>query len=188
MALSGCAALIYEVVWFQLLSFVIGVSAVSLGVLLATFLGGLFGGSLLLARLISPARAPLRVYALLELGVGLCGAVALYAIPVIGTFYSVSTGSGSADLTLRVLVTGICLLPPTLLMGATLPAIGRCVHTTREGAAWVGGFYAANIGGGVLGSVLAGFYLLRVYDVSVATFVAVAINVVIAASAHWLSR
>ena len=102
MALSGCAALIYEVVWFQLLSFVIGVSAVSLGVLLATFLGGLFGGSLLLARLISPARAPLRVYALLELGVGLCGAVALYAIPVIGTFSSVSTGSGSADLTLRV--------------------------------------------------------------------------------------
>ena len=44
---SGCAALVYEVVWFQFLQLVIGVSAVSLGVLLGTFMGGLFLGSLL---------------------------------------------------------------------------------------------------------------------------------------------
>ncbi len=37
---SGCAALIYEIVWFQLLQLVIGSSAVSLGVLLGTFMGG----------------------------------------------------------------------------------------------------------------------------------------------------
>ena len=47
---SGCAALIYEVVWFQLLQLVIGSSAVSLGVLLGTFMGGMCLGSLLLPR------------------------------------------------------------------------------------------------------------------------------------------
>ena len=47
---SGCAALIYEVVWFQLLQLVIGSSAVSMGVLLGTFMGGMCLGSFLLPR------------------------------------------------------------------------------------------------------------------------------------------
>ena len=54
---SGCAALIYEVVWFQLLQLVIGSSAVSLAVLLGTFMGGMCLGSFLLPRYISRARA-----------------------------------------------------------------------------------------------------------------------------------
>src|SRR4051794_14488795 len=70
---SGCAALIYEIVWFQLLQLVIGSSAVSLGVLLGTYMGGMCLGSLLLPRLIAPEQHPLRVYALLELGIGACG-------------------------------------------------------------------------------------------------------------------
>ena len=53
---SGCAALIYEIVWFQLLQLVIGSSSISLGILLGTFMGGMCLGSLLLPRLIS-ARA-----------------------------------------------------------------------------------------------------------------------------------
>ena len=57
---SGCAALIYEVVWFQLLQLVIGSSAVSLGVLLGTFMGGMCLGSLLLPRWIRRAHHPLQ--------------------------------------------------------------------------------------------------------------------------------
>ena len=54
---SGCAALIYEVVWFQLLQLVIGSSAVSLGVLLGTFMGGMCLGSILLPRRIGAVPA-----------------------------------------------------------------------------------------------------------------------------------
>ena len=36
-AASGCSALIYEIVWYQLLQLAIGSTAVSLGILLATF-------------------------------------------------------------------------------------------------------------------------------------------------------
>src|SRR6267154_1952960 len=96
---SGCAALIYEIVWFQLLQLVIGSSAISLGILLGTFMGGMCLGSLLLPR----------------------------------------------------------LLPPTILMGATLPAISRWVRATPEGISWLGFFYGGNIAGGVFGSIAAGF-------------------------------
>jgi len=55
---SGCSALIYEIVWYQLLQLVIGSTAVSLGVLLATFMGGLCLGSLLLPRFLSSSAIP----------------------------------------------------------------------------------------------------------------------------------
>jgi spermidine synthase len=38
LAASGCAALIYEIIWFQLLQLVIGSSAISLGLLLAAYM------------------------------------------------------------------------------------------------------------------------------------------------------
>ena len=68
---SGLAALIYEIVWFQLLEFIIGSTATSLAVLLGTFMGGMCLGSLAFARIIAASFHPLRVYAALELGIGL---------------------------------------------------------------------------------------------------------------------
>src|ERR1019366_8469682 len=90
---SGCAALIYEIVWFQLVQLVIGSSAVSLGVLLGTFMGGMCLGSLLLPRLISTGQHPLRVYGLLELGIGAMGLILLYAMPPVGGVYIAAAGS-----------------------------------------------------------------------------------------------
>src|SRR6266404_8845365 len=177
---SGSAALIYEIVWLQLLQLVIGSSAVSLGVLLGTFMGGMCLGSLLLPRVVSARHHPLRVYAALELGIGLIGLLILWGMPLIGGIYTAWAGPGVAGLFVRGIVAAICLLPPTFLMGATLPAVARWVETTPEGVSWLGFFYGGNIGGAVLGSLLAGFYLLRVYDLNVATFVAIVINVAVA--------
>src|SRR5258706_3196880 len=84
---SGCAALIYEIVWFQLLELVIGSSGISLGLLLASYMGGLCLGSALCARFISTREHPLRVYALLELGIAIFGIVALFATPLVGLAY-----------------------------------------------------------------------------------------------------
>ena len=180
---SGCAALVYEIVWFQLLQMVIGSSAVSLGILLGTFMGGMCLGSLLMPRLISPHQHPMRVYAFLELGIGVLGLVILVAIPLVRGVYTAWAGTGSIGIILRAFAAGICLLPPTMLMGATLPAISRWVKATPEGISWLGFFYGGNIAGGVVGSLLAGFYLLRVYDVLIATLVAVALNAAVAAVA-----
>src|SRR5215813_4776769 len=176
---SGCAALIYEIVWFQLLQMVIGSSAISLGILLGTFMGGMCVGSLLLPRLISAREHPMRVYAYLELGIGALGVLMLGAMPLVGSVYMKWAGTGTPGIVLRGIAAGICLLPPTVLMGATLPAISRWVKATPEGVSWLGFFYGGNIAGGVAGSLTAGFYLLRVYDVMIATFVAVALNVLV---------
>ena len=70
---SGCAALIYEVVWMQLLSLIVGSNAISMGVILGTFMGGMCLGSLLLSKYVKRSEHPLRVYALLELGIGVFG-------------------------------------------------------------------------------------------------------------------
>ena len=186
---SGCAALIYEVVWFQLLQLVIGSSAVSMGVLLGTFMGGMCLGSYLLPRLIGRNEHPLRVYAFLELGIGLFGLLILFGMPLLnGLYVTVSGGAGIVGILMRGLAAAICLLPPTLLMGATLPAISRWVESTPEGVSWLGFFYGGNIGGGVLGSLLAGFYLLRVYDLGIATYVAIALNVSVAVLALLIAR
>ncbi len=177
---SGCAALIYEVVWLQLLQLVLGSSAVSLGVLLGTFMGGMCLGSLLLPRLVSAGCHPLRVYALLELGIGAIGLGILFAIPYVDQVYSQHAGYGLAGLLSRAAAAAVCLLPPTVLMGATLPAVARWVRTTPRGVSWLGFFYGGNIAGAVFGCLLAGFYLLRVHDMATAVYVAAALNAAVA--------
>src|SRR4051812_38392543 len=174
---SGCSALIYEIVWYQLLQLVIGSSAISLGVLLATFMGGLCAGSLALPRLKwARGQHPMRVYAKVEFGIALFGILVLFGMPLVDGVYSAAVGHGLPAILLRALVCALCLIPPTFLMGASLPAAARWIETSPEGVSWMGMLYGANTGGAVLGCLLAGFYLLREFDMGTATFAAAAIN------------
>jgi spermidine synthase len=158
---SGIAALIYEVVWFQLLELSLGSTTVSLSVILATFMGGMCAGSLLLPRLVSSRFHSLRVYAAIEIGIG-----------VLAIF--------QPGFLLRGGLAAACLLPPTLLMGATLPALAR---SAARGASALGLVYAVNLAGAVFGSLLSGFYLLRHYDTNTATYIAAALNTILGAAA-----
>jgi spermidine synthase len=185
---SGCAALIYEIVWFQLLELVIGSSAVSVGVLLGTYMGGMCLGSLGLSRFVRASAHPLRVYALLEIGIGACGLLMLVAMPFVQNVYTAVVGYGLPGLVLRGFFAALCLLPPTILMGATLPAAARWVSKTPGGVAWLGYFYGANTLGAVLGCVLAGFVLLRVFDMPTASYVAAGLNAGVALVALALAR
>ena len=185
---SGCAALIYEIVWFQLLSLIIGSSAISMGVLLGTFMGGMCIGSLFLSKYISRKQHPLRVYAILEAAIAVFGLLVLWGMPYAGGLYFAIAVHGMSGLLVRGLFCAICLLPPTILMGATLPAIARWVETTPQGVAWLGFFYGGNIAGAVFGCLLAGFYLLRVHDMGVATYVAVAIDIAVALASLALAK
>ena len=184
---SGCAALIYEVVWFHLLRLVIGASAISLAIVLTSYMGGMCLGSLAFPRWVSPDRPPLRVYAYLEAAIAAFGIALLVLLPLIGKLYLAIVGHGALGLILRAVVCLLCLLPPTILMGATLPAIARCLDTTRSEMSQLGLLYMANLAGGVFGCLLAGFYLLRLYDGTVATLFAVSLNAGVAAVAFSIS-
>src|SRR6202166_2724267 len=124
---SGCTALIYEVVWYQLLQLAIGSTAVSLGVLLATFMGGLCIGSLALPRILKGTgsfwRHPFRTYAAIEFSIGVLGLIELFLIPLVGQAYLTGLQAGFVGMLLRGLAAATCLLPPTILIGASLPVM-----------------------------------------------------------------
>src|SRR5213080_4524086 len=141
---SGCSALIYETVWYQTLQLAIGSTAVSLAVLLATFMGGLCLGSVGFPRLRALRKHPLRIYAALDLAIGLCGVLVLFGIPYMDRVYITGAEHGLPGILLRGLVAAVCLLPPTVLMGASLPAIVRWIESTPRGVAWWGLLYGAN--------------------------------------------
>lgn len=184
---SGFSALVYEIVWYQLLQLTIGSTAVSLGVLLATFMGGLCIGSTGFPRFRAALEKPLRFYAFLELGMGLCSILVLYAIPYIDRVYFVAVGYGLPGTLLRALLCSILLLPPTALMGASLPVLARWIESSPRGISWWGLLYSGNTIGAVFGCLCAGFYLLRIYNVSTATYVAAMVNFLVAAASFVLA-
>ncbi len=184
---SGCAALIYEIIWFHMLRLVIGASSVSLGIVLATFMGGMCLGSLLLPLVVSPRFHPFKVYACLELGIGLIGATLPHWMPWLGNWYLSTADASGQDLLARSLVAGGCLLPATILMGATLPAIARWVRSTPAGLSRMGLFYGMNTLGAVLGCFIAGFLLLPQTDIIYASYVAAAVNVIVGLAAWSLA-
>jgi spermidine synthase len=151
-------------------------------------MGGMCAGSLLLPRYVKTDQHPLRVYGLLELGIAVLGVIVLIGLPLTGKAYITIGGTGAFGLISRALFCAIWLLPPTILMGATLPAIARWVETTPRGISWMGFFYGGNIVGAVVGSLMAGFYLLRVHDMTVASLVAVGLNVAVGVAGLQLAK
>src|SRR3954452_16807685 len=185
---SGCSALIYEIVWYHMLQLNIGSTAISLGVLLATYMGGLCIGSAGLARVRRAGGHPLRLYAMLEFGVAAAAILVLGLMPLVGRAYAAGAEHGLPSMLLRGVLAAICLLPPTILMGASLPAVARWIPATPDGRSRVGLLYGANTIGAVFGCLLAGFYLLRLYNVQIATFAAAALNIAVAIGGLWLAN
>jgi spermidine synthase len=108
---------------------------VSLGILLATFMGGLCIGSLWLP-LLRTRQHPLRVYAALEFGISVCAILVQYGLPYLNRVYISGAEHGLPGMILRALLAAICILPPTILMGASLPAIARWIKKTPNPIMW----------------------------------------------------
>jgi spermidine synthase len=191
--LSGAAGLVYQVVWSRLLTEVFGISAHAVTAVLATYLGGLALGSWLLGRYADRYDPPLRLYGLLEIGIGataLAGAWLVRALDPVHTWAASRLEPDSiALLGFRVVLASAVVLPPTILMGATLPAMARaCVVRVGKLGRELGLLYALNTAGAVAGSVAAGFALIRAIGLHPTLWLAVAVNVLVGAAALLLSR
>jgi len=130
-ALSGAAALLYEVLWLRLLTLSMGHTAAASGILLAAFMGGLALGSWLAGRIaasLAPARA-LRTYASLEIAIAACAlllpVVLSAARPVLSWAYADGEAGRLFDITLGLLAL-LLLAVPAAAMGATYPVAVRC--------------------------------------------------------------
>ena len=182
---SGAAGLIFEVIWSRLLGHVFGATSLAVATTLSAFMGGLAIGALLIARHMHRVRRPALWYAGFEALIAVYG----LAIPhLLGLADWVQAnfwpGDGSSFFlysTIRLVVALVILLPPSALMGATLPLLTEAV--ARGGWApgrTVGVLYAANTLGAVFGAALVGFVLIPQLGVRSANFVAVAIDLIIA--------
>ncbi len=163
--LSGAAGLIYEVVWIRRAALVFGATAPALSTVLAIFFGGLALGSWLGGRLAQRAARPLRIYGWLELalaGVALAATWILGATDALyGPLYRALLQYPAFLALARPLVVTLALLPPTVVMGATLPLLCRhFVHHRGRIAGPVGALYALNTLGAAAGCAAAGFWLL----------------------------
>lgn len=168
--LSGAASLIFQVVWIRLLTHVFGSSTLAVATVWSVFMGGLALGSALGGRMVDRMkRDPLFAYAFCEVGIAVCA----FVIPIVllgypranAWLWSAFGDSTPLLVTVRFVLCSIILLPPTVLMGATLPILSRRVvdksaELKRLGAK-VGGLYAVNTFGAVVGVFAAGFWLLE---------------------------
>ncbi len=189
--LSGTSGLIYEIVWIRQLSHLLGGTSYAISIVLAAFMGGLALGSRYFGRIADRTERPLRLYAQLELGIAaLC--LIVYAIIALAPPAYVALARAlpaPALAAMRVLIAMLLLLPPTFLMGGTLPVLSRfVVHSRERLGRGLGLLYAVNTFGAVLGSFLAGFTLIASVGLAVSTAVAILLNLLIAAAVWLIDR
>jgi spermidine synthase len=184
--LSGATGLVYEVLWIRMLGLVFGHTVFAVTTVLTAFMAGLGLGSWAFGRLADQLRRPLRLYGLLEIGVGAFCLLVPLLLPMVEHLYlglarSVSLGFLTFSLAQFVLVLAL-LLPPTTLMGATLPVLSRLFATERGTLGRrVGLLYALNTFGAVVGTALAGYVLLPALGMQATLTLAAIVNLAVGA-------
>ncbi len=183
--LSGAAGLIYEIIWMRMLGLVFGHTVFAITTVLAAFMAGLALGASLFGRLIDRRGRPLRMYGLLEAGIGLYallvpGLLVLAEMAYLALYRSLGLSFFAFTLA-QFAIVFVILLIPTTLMGASLPVMAKFfVDRVDKLGRNVGDLYALNTFGAVLGSAAAGFFLLPAIGVKATTALAAAANLAIA--------
>lgn len=191
--LSGGTALIYEVIWTKELTLIMGNTVYSSTTVLAAFMGGLALGSIFLGRYIDKSKvSPLRLYAILELGIGLFALSLPYLLasfnPLYKWIYQASSYNNYLITFLRFVISFCLLLVPTFLMGGTLPILSKyIVSSFQHLGKRTGTLYAVNTLGAVLGSFLTGYLLIGLIGIKATTILAVGINLLLFVLAYFLS-
>jgi spermidine synthase len=164
-AVSGFAALGYEVTWTRALVTILGQPMYGATVVLAAFLLGLAIGGIAAGRLSDRWSDPLLGFGILEFIIGISAAVTLAVLarsPAILVWITDRLGATWAGLMLGL--AGFCLgamLLPAFWMGTTFPIANRAfVPELRQLGTKVGTLYAVNTIGALLGSVVTGFFII----------------------------
>jgi len=189
--LSGLAGLGCQLTWTRMLSVGLGHEMPSVLAVVAAFFGGLALGAWLLGPRIERSDKPGLWYAGLEAVIGLWGLVTIPLIPLINTFAPRWIGIDPPAIwhwLLAFMLPLIVLLPATMAMGATLPAMQRFIAPLMRDGRSIGGLYAANTLGAVAGVWLGAFILgpMWGHTISIAAFAAV--NLLCAITAALFAR
>jgi spermidine synthase len=191
--LSGATGLVYQVIWVRLTGLVFGNTSHAISVVLGAFMAGLALGSWKLGQKADRITNPLRMYGLLEIGIGISAALVPLVFRGFDSLYwnvapSVATIPG-ADLFIRFAASFLVLLTPTFLMGGTLPVLTRFfTNTVEEVERKVGVLYALNTFGAAAGTLAAALIFIPGIGNTRTTLIVAAINVAIGLFSLWLSQ
>jgi spermidine synthase len=189
---SGLAGLVYEVVWVRMLGLIFGQTVYAITTVLATFMAGLGLGARVMGPVADRSPRPIRLYGVLEIGLGLYGFFTPALIDATRSLYApiyLAADGPAAVLAAQFGLAFAVLLPPTFLMGATLPVLSRALPTARgAGVSMAGLLYGLNTLGGVAGTSLAGYVLLPAWGMRQTIAFAACANLVIGALALLASR
>ncbi len=183
-ALSGLASFAYEIFWTRSLVFLLGNTTYAFTLMLTAFLLGIAIGGYGIRFLSDIVKNPLRLFATIELLIGISSAVALpllFFIVKSETIHSfIVRYSGNLELLAVsnfVIALSIMLLPATLI-GATLPLMGRIfVSDLRTTGTTVGKIYAVNTLGNVLGALLPGLLIMPLIGIQKGVLLVAILNI-----------
>ncbi|MEL0096101.1 MAG: fused MFS/spermidine synthase [Planctomycetaceae bacterium] len=189
--LSGFAALVYEISWIRKASVIVGGTTYAVSTVLAVFFGGLAIGSHVFGKRTQNQKNPIKLYGKLEIGIGILCIASVFLLPLIDSIYTSVydsiRGSILTSLLVRAGLVSLCLLPPTILMGATLPLFCRQFVRHQNGVlnsvSWL---YALNTLGATLGAAICGFLLLPILGINTSIYLAGSINILIGIGVHGL--
>ena len=189
---SGISALLYQIVWLKYLGLIFGNTVYAAATLIAIFLGGLGIGAFVFSRAFR-SRPALLVYAGTEALIGLIGAFSPNGFELLNRGYVAAfpaVHQSALQLTLvRGALAALFLLPPTILMGGTLPLLVRWFTGEQEGSGTaISALYAVNTLGATTGVALAGFVLIPRVGLLATIFAAVVLNFTLAVVAVILTR
>ena len=184
---SGFAGLIYESIWSRYLSLFLGHSAYAQTLVIALFMGGLSLGSWLASRYSTRLHRLLRWYAIAEAAIGVLGLLfhPLFAgltqlayislMPAVG--FPAATGG------LKLMLSGLLILPPAVLLGMTFPLMSAGVVRLfpRLAGSSVSILYFTNSIGAAAGVLMSGFVFVGQLGLPGTVVLAAVLNLVVAA-------
>ena len=192
---SGFSGLIYESVWSHYVKLFLGHAAYAQTLVLVVFIGGLALGAWLCARVAERLRNPLRLYAAVELAIGLI-ALVFHQVFVLAVDWGyawllpATCDPGSTFCAGQWLLSALLLAPQSILLGATFPLVCSAalrLSQDRPGHD-IAALYFLNSLGAVLGVLASAFVLIPAVGLPGTLKAAGFVNIAIAIVAYALSK
>jgi len=189
--LSGAAALGYQLVWTRLFATGLGHEYPALLAIVAAFMIGMALGAIWIDRVVPRDRRAGYWLAGLEFVIGGWALIAASIIPWANDWALTLIGlapSASRHWLVAFILPALLLLPATMAMGATLPAMEKFLSAAWPRFASIGSVYAANTLGAVGGTIVAAYALMPDWGLSKACGALAALNIAAAIGFITLAR
>jgi spermidine synthase len=193
LVMSGATTMAYEVSWTRTLSTVCGSSTYAFTIMLATFLFGLAIGAAVFQRLLTRRVAHPADWGWMQLTVALAALIALplfqYVDVVTLRLFAMTVEYHGLLSLMRFLVCGALMLIPAFCFGALFPvSVSLYTRDPRRISQGVGRLYLYNSFGNIIGSLAAGFILIRLFGIHTTMLITIVVSGVIGLWAVLMDR